>query len=120
MQRKTFFVYILSSRSRNLYIGITSDLVGRVWEHKTKALGGHTSRYSIDRLVYLEEYGRAADAIDREKEMKDWRRERKVALIEAGNGTWDDLAANWYDSLEPNTRQSERQKQIPTDRKSVV
>src|SRR4051812_258211 len=100
MQRKSFFVYILSSRSRNLYVGVTSNLVGRVWEHKTKAMGGHTARYNINRLVYFEEYGRATDAIDREKELKDWRRELKVELVEAGNAAWDDLAASWYDPVE--------------------
>ncbi len=100
MQPKAFYVYIMSSRSRNLYVGVTSDLVGRVWQHKTKALGGHTARFNIERLVYFEEFGTAAEAICREKELKDWRRERKVALIEAGNPAWDDLAAGWYDAME--------------------
>jgi len=71
MHRKTFHVYILASRSRNLYIGVTSELVVRVHKHKTEALGGHTAKYNIDRLVYIEEYSTAAEAIGREKELKE-------------------------------------------------
>jgi putative endonuclease len=99
MPQKTFYVYILSSRSRNLYIGLTSDLVARVHEHKTKAYDGHTSKYNIDRLVFVEQFAIARDAVEREKEMKSWRRERKMVLIEEGNPAWDDLSEGWYASL---------------------
>src|ERR1041384_1236605 len=100
MRNKAFSVYILSSRSRNLYVGVTNDLVKRVYQHKTKMLGGYTSRYNIDRLVYFEEYPTAEQAITREKELKDWRRELKIELIERENPAWEDLSAGWYDSLE--------------------
>ena len=73
MPQRTYAVYILSSRSRNLYSGVTIDLLTRVHQHKTKALGGFTARYNIDRLVYFEEYPTAVQAITREKELKDWR-----------------------------------------------
>jgi putative endonuclease len=95
---KQFFVYILSSRSRTLYIGMTSDLVGRIHKHKSKALGGFTARYNVDRLVYFEELGTAAEAIEREKMLKDWRRELKVELIKSKNPAWNDLSAGWYES----------------------
>ena len=98
MRQKAFFVYILSSRSRNLYVGVTSDLVVRVHKHKTKALGGFTARYNIDRLVYFEEYPMAEQAIAREKELKDWRRELKIKLIESENRAWNDLGSGWYDN----------------------
>lgn len=98
MLTKIFYVYILSSRSRSLYIGMTSDLVTRVYDHKTKTYGGHTAKYNIDRLVYFEEYGTALEAIKREKELKGWLRSRKIELIEAGNPTWDDLSEAWYTS----------------------
>ena len=100
VRQKAFWVYFLSSRSRNLYVGVTSDLLTRVHKHKTKALGGFTARYNIDRLVYFEEHPTAEEAIGREKELKDWRRELKIKLIESDNPTWDDLSAGWYDALE--------------------
>ena len=100
MPRKAFFVYILSSRSRNLYIGVTSNLVMRVHQHKTKVLGGFMARYNIDRLVYFEEYPNASQAIGREKELKDWRRELKTELIDTGNPAGDDLSSGWYDRVE--------------------
>jgi putative endonuclease len=87
-----FYVYILSSKSRNLYIGVTNDLERRVWEHKNKAVPGYTARYNIDRLVHVEEFGTAADAIAREKELKDLLRAKKIALIEMDNLSWADLS----------------------------
>ena len=104
MPQRAFAVYILSSRSRNLYVGVTSDLVIRVHQHKTKAFGGFTARYHIDRLVYLGEYPTAAEAIGREKELKDWRRELKVKLNESDTPAWDHLSSGWYDSLERDLR----------------
>ena len=92
---KEYYVYMLASRSRRLYVGVTSDLEQRVAQHKSKAFRGFTSRYNIDRLVWYESTNRAIDAIEREKQLKNWRREKKVVLIEMENSAWDDLAADW-------------------------
>src|SRR5207237_10810891 len=100
----TYYVYILASRSRTLYVGFTNELVARVYEHKTKLLAGFTARYNVDRLVYFEEFSSATQAIEREKEVKKWRRELKVALIEENNPTWNDLSEGWYEGLEPDSR----------------
>jgi putative endonuclease len=95
MQREyEFFVYILSSRSRQLYVGMTNDLRRRVGQHKAGVDDGFTKRYAITRLVYFERFQYVNNAIAREKELKDWRRELKVRLIEAENPTWEDLAAD--------------------------
>ena len=94
---KTFHVYIPASRSGALYVGVTSDLLRRIHEHRRHLVPGHTRRYRITRLVYSEDAGSAAySAIPREKQLKGWRREKKIALITAGNPTWEDLAADWY------------------------
>lgn len=90
--RKSFFVYMLASEVRGtLYVGVTADLVKRVWEHKTKALPGFTARYSVDRLVWYELHDSAEAAIRREKQIKEWRRDWKVNLIERENLHWIDL-----------------------------
>ena len=96
---KTFHVYILASRSRVLYIGVTSDLMARLHQHRTHAVPGFTTRYRVTRLVHLEETGDAHAAIAREKQLKGWRRSKKIALIEAENPSWEDLAAGWFDPL---------------------
>jgi putative endonuclease len=88
----------MASRSRVLYTGITSVIRSRVWQHKTGALGGFTAKYKIHRLVYFETFKYVRNAIAREKEIKDWRRELRVALIEENNPTWEDLSAGWYDT----------------------
>ncbi len=93
---KLFRVYILASLSRALYVGITSDLQGRVFQHRNGLTPGHTTRYQITRLVYFEATEDAYVAISREKQIKGWRREKKVSLIEASNPSWEDLAADWY------------------------
>ncbi len=86
------YVYLLASgKHRTLYLGVTNDLIRRVYEHKTKATRGFTSRYGVDRLVWFEVYDDAVAAITREKEIKKWRRDWKVALIEEANPDWDDL-----------------------------
>ena len=92
---KTFYVYMLASRSRRLYVGMTSDLERRVAEHKTKAIAGFTSRYNIDRLVWYESADDPIAAAERERQLKNWRREKKVFLIEMENAAWEDLAAAW-------------------------
>ena len=82
-----FFVYILSSKSRRLYTGITNDLFRRVQQHKRGEIEGFTQKYKINRLVYWEEFQYVGHAIHREKVIKDWRREKRVALIERENPT---------------------------------
>ena len=88
----SYFVYILSSRGRVLYVGVTNDLRRRVLEHKAHLVPGFTQRYNVDRLVYFEATANVQAALAREKEIKGWRREKKVALIEAENPEWRDLA----------------------------
>lgn len=100
MREGSYFTYIMASRSRTLYIGMTGDLHKRVFEHKWKEHEGFTARYNCDRLVWFESHELVAVAIAREKELKGWRRARKIALIEAMNPTWADLSREWYD-IEP-------------------
>jgi putative endonuclease len=87
----SYYVYLLASRSRVLYVGVNNDIYRRVLEHKLKQNPGFTSKYNGNRLVYLEETSDILAALEREKEIKAWRREKKVALIEADNPRWDDL-----------------------------
>ena len=85
-------VYILASkRNGTLYIGVTSDLVRRVWEHRNSLVAGFTQKYCVHRLVHFEAYDRMVDAIAREKELKKWRRQWKIELIEERNPGWSDL-----------------------------
>jgi putative endonuclease len=87
-----FYVYLLASKKHGtLYLGVTNDIVRRVYEHRTKAVPGFTSRYDIDKLMWFEIYEDAATAIAREKELKKWRRDWKIRLIEETNPEWDDL-----------------------------
>ena len=90
---KQFYVYITcSGRNGTLYIGITSDLSRRTYEHKIKLVKGFTRKYSVDRLVYFEIFESATDAIRREKQLKKWNRTWKLALIEKLNPEWVDLS----------------------------
>ncbi len=89
-------IYILASRSRTLYVGVTSKLHKRVWQHKNKVFDGFTAKYNIDRLVYFENYDDMCVAINREKQLKRWSRKKKLFLIEKLNPTWIDLAEEWY------------------------
>jgi putative endonuclease len=89
---RTYYVYILASKSRRLYIGMTNDLSRRIWEHKNKVVEGFTKQYNIDRLVYFEETSDVRSAIEREKQLKGWGREKKITLIETINAAWEDLA----------------------------
>jgi len=87
-----YYVYLLASgKHGTLYVGVTRDLVRRVYQHKTKATPGFTSRYEISRLVWFESYDDPTSAITREKEIKKWRRDWKIALIENENLNWEDL-----------------------------
>ena len=94
--QKEYFVYILASRSRVLYTGITNNLVRRVWEHKTDVVRGFTRRYQTHRLVFFESTQDVRAALALEKQIKGWRRIRKIQLIEHDNPEWIDLAADWY------------------------
>lgn len=92
---KQYFVYILASRSKRLYTGITNNLVRRVLEHKQKKVSGFTARYDIMRLVYFEKTNDVRAAIEREKQIKGWLRKKKVTLVESVNPNWDDLSERW-------------------------
>jgi len=96
---KSYFVYIVGSLSGTLYIGVTSRPEQRIFEHKQHLQKGFTSKYDVDRLLYYESYDEIGKAIDREKQLKGWRREKKVALIEALNPHWEDLSQGWYEAL---------------------
>jgi putative endonuclease len=88
-----FFVYILASRKHGtLYIGVTNDLIRRVYQHKLKVVRGFTKRYHVHNLVYFEIFDDPITAITREKQLKKWNREWKVQLIEAKNPDWIDLS----------------------------
>ena len=89
--------YILGSFSRVLYIGVTSDIVGRMYQHKTKSFRRFTAKYNVDRLLYREFFDDIRDAISRERQLKGWLREKKLALIETANPGFVDLAAGWFD-----------------------
>jgi putative endonuclease len=94
---KTFYVYIMGSESGTLYVGMTSDIKKRVYEHKKHLIPGFTDKYNIDRLLYVETIGEPASAINREKQIKAWMREKKVTLIDSLNAAWIDLSQDWYD-----------------------
>jgi putative endonuclease len=96
-----FYVYVLANRSGVLYVGVTGNLLHRLHQHRSHAIAGFARRYNITRLVYYEETADVAAAIAREKQVKDWRRSKKVALIEAENPAWDDLAIDWFEADQP-------------------
>jgi putative endonuclease len=94
--RRTFYVYILASESRELYVGITNNLIRRIVEHREgRDPFRYVFRHGTTRLVHVEAAGEARDAIRREKQLKRWTRRRKLALIEKTNPDWEDLAAFW-------------------------
>ena len=95
---KTFYIYILTSQSGTLYTGVTSNIEHRVYQHKHKLIDGFTKKYNVDRLVYVEETTDINAGLNREKEIKAWRRSKKVALIQSINPKWEDLAADWFDN----------------------
>ena len=89
---KNFYVYILASRRNGtLYVGVTSDLIKRVWEHKHKVVEGFTERYDVNKLVYYEQFPDVEHAIRREKRFKKYNRKWKTDLIEKVNPGWEDL-----------------------------
>ena len=100
---RTFIAtYIMASgRNGSVYIGMTANLRARVWKHKSGAYDGHTEKHGCDRLVWYEQHQWVVDAIRREKRLKKWLRDWKLALIEKENPQWLDLAADWYPVNDP-------------------
>ncbi len=89
---ETYSVYILASKKEGtLYIGVTSDLEKRVWQHKNKIIKGFTEKYNVNKLVYYEQTGNVESALTREKQLKEWQRRWKIRLIEKDNPEWNDL-----------------------------
>jgi len=93
---KTYYVYIMASISKTLYVGMTNNLERRVYQHKFKVKKGFTSRYNIFKLVYFQSTDDVGYAIGREKQIKGWTRSKKIELIESMNPHWIDLSADWY------------------------
>lgn len=91
MIKRYFYIYILASDSGTLYIGITDNLIRRMWEHKNDLVKGFTQKYGCHRLVYYEQYEDVENAILREKQLKRWRRDKKEVLIRKLNPGWKDL-----------------------------
>ena len=95
MGARSYYVYILASRiGGTLYVGITNDLIRRVFEHKSKSTPGFTERYDVAKLVYFEQFDDPENAIKREKRIKKWNRAWKIRLIEEFNPNWEDLYAD--------------------------
>ncbi len=93
---KNYYIYMMANKTNStIYIGVTSDLIKRVWQHKNKLVDGFTKHYNLNKLVYYEETTDATSAIAREKQLKGWKREKKNRLIESINPNWKDL----YDDI---------------------
>jgi len=91
-----YSVYIVGSLSGTLYVGISSNLSFRLRQHKDHTFPGFTKKHDVDRLLYYETYSEVVEAIRREKQLKGWRREKKIALVEKANPQWKDLSREWY------------------------
>ena len=92
INHKTYYVYIMASkRNGTLYVGVTNDLIRRVYEHKTNVVEGFTEKYRVHKLVYWEQLDSVESAIQREKQLKRWNRQWKIALIEKQNSNWQDM-----------------------------
>src|ERR1700722_3415500 len=100
---KQFFVYIMANgpKGATMYIGATGGLRRRVWKHKSNLVPVFTSRYNLTHLVYYEMFYEPDAAIAREKELKGWRRSKKIVLVESMNPRWDDLAQDWQNVYKP-------------------
>ena len=90
-----YYVYIMASHRGTLYTGVTNDLERRTYEHKSGLGGAFTKKYNVSKLVYYESTSDVVSAIEREKQVKAWRRSKRVALIESMNPYWEDLAHDW-------------------------
>ena len=101
MNEHRYYVYIMASRTHVFYVGVTNNIVRRVRQHKERAHEGFTARYNVDRLVWYESWHYIKNAIAREKQIKPWRREKKIRLIESLNPTWQDLSEDWGKPIQP-------------------
>jgi putative endonuclease len=95
MGEKMYYAYIVASRSHNFYVGMTSDLQGRMWQHRDGVFDGYSKTYKCNRLVWFERHGLVLNAIAREKQLKGWTRVKKIWLIELENPAWVDLSEEW-------------------------
>lgn len=100
MREHRYHVYIVASRSKTLYIGMTSALTTRIHQHKDSTYDGFSRQYNCNRLVYLETHDFVANAINREKQLKRWSRTKKLALIDQQNPAWIDLSKSWVEPIE--------------------
>ena len=110
MRNHCYYVYIIANATRILYTGITNNSVRRVWQHKSGEIDGFTSHFHVCRLVYYESFRDIRSAIAREKQVKRWRREKKIWLIERVNRNWKDLSDGW----------GERQSRCPSTRAEAL
>ncbi len=99
MKEFVYFTYIMASKSRTIYVGVAGDLLRRVFQHKQKIHAGFSARYNCSRLVWFQRFSEVNEAIQREKELKGWSRDKKIALVESTNPTWEDLSQAWYPHL---------------------
>ena len=97
LTNKTFYIYIMASKTGTLYVGVTDNVKRRVYEHKNHLIPGFTNKYKVERLLYVETINGPLSAIKREKQIKAWRREKKVLLIDSINPQWNDLSLDWYE-----------------------
>jgi putative endonuclease len=95
-----------------LYVGVTNNMHRRIFEHKNKLAPGFSKKYNLHRLIYFEAFGHIGDAIAREKQIKGWLRAKKIALIEAQNPKWQDLAARWFE-----VPKSEKETNVPPSKR---
>jgi putative endonuclease len=112
-RQRRYYVYMLSSKSRVLYVGVTGALMTRVLRHKAGRGGIFTSKYRVNRLVWFQTFEHVGYAIARETEIKAWRREKKLALIRENNPTWEDLAADWGKPVALKIRAAPSEQQVP-------
>ena len=97
--RHQYYVYIMASRGKILYVGVKNNLKRRVYERRSGLISGFTKKYKVTKLVYHEETSDVGAAISSEKQLKTWRRSKKVALIESVHPLWEDMALRWYARL---------------------
>ncbi|MCY4365798.1 MAG: GIY-YIG nuclease family protein [Chloroflexi bacterium] len=95
---RQYYVYIMANSRHQIYVGVTGNLVRRVYQHKNKLTEGHASKYNMQMLVYYESTSDVNSAIAREKQLKGWKRRKKDALIATKNPRWVDLSLEWFDS----------------------
>ena len=95
LRERRYYVYVPTNRTRRLYAGVTNDLERRMYEHKDKLVPGFASKYNLTWLAYYEETSDVMSAIEREKEVKGWRRNRQEAMVESMNPEWRDLSLEW-------------------------